>query len=350
MRYYNEKLKKQLISIVNTGDLEGEKVRTAFLNTQVIPFIENLMNNITEEDGLERLEVFDLNDVEGAGMCIRTVDGKLKFGINMQGLRNLFVKANSKGCLAKWNKDKLIGSEIRTVFHEERHVVQEKLLEEKDFAKLAPNAIVYAKEGLIVNSDYDWYRSRHGHFLQELEAHYAGFTGAKEFADISMPNSEFAKQVKAVSDYWLENLHMKEYFTGKNPYAYEISQKFDELMNATKTLNPKVFEEIFKDYPVLTLVYNKDGSKKSLKEILNTRNKILNENKAKLDTMIEVDGKKILLRYNIYNIFKTIISTDPGLQKEYEDSYLKKEIKREPKIGVEEDKTQDKKQSFERGL
>ena len=84
----------------------------------------------------------------------------------------------------------------------------------------------------------------------------------------------------------------------------------------------------FDRFPVLHFLYNVDGTKKTLQQILTEKLDLMEENLKDLHTKV---GERTLL-FHIEDIYKTIINTDKDLRKEYEDSSLKKEIKRKPVV------------------
>jgi len=331
MRLYSENLKNKFKNLLNEGDLKGDKKRRQFAEQKVLPFLFELMDEIVSNDNLEKLEHELFND-SGAAMAIRRKNNKSYFSVEENSFYSKWVEHSKTNGMSKNMKDNYLLREIETVFHEERHHKQDALMVEKDFLKMSPYSLIYVKEDLIQNSDYAWYRQNHGKFWKEIEAHMHGYKGSIDFVNSALPNSDIAKQHEEKA---LKSLPIlvrpEEYLKGENPKSHIISNKFDELIDTTKKTNTQVLQEIFEEYPVLTLVYNEDGTKKSIEEILSMKNEIVKANINDLQKTIEIDDYKTTIASHINKTFAIIISSDKELSDEYENYIAKKETEKASK-------------------
>lgn len=341
MRLYTENLKNKFKNLLNEGDLKGDKKRRQFAEQKVLPFLFELMDEIVSNDDLETLE-HELFKDAGAAMAIRRKNNKSYFSVEEGSFYSKWVEHSKTNGLPKIMKDKYLLREIEAVFHEEKHHKQHALMEEKDFLKMSPYSLIYVKEDLILNSDYAWYRENHGKFWVEIEAHMHGYKGSIDFISSVMPNSEFAKQYEEETLKSIPNLvRAEEYLKGENPSSHIISTKFDELVKNT----PKdTIQGIIEQYPVFGFVYNEDGTKKNIEDILFMRKEIVKANLNELQKTIEVDNYKTTIASHINKTFATIISSDKQLADEY-DKYLAK--KQEEKLSDSQFDKQDDNIKFE---
>lgn len=317
MRVYSEKLINKFKSIIAEQGLVGDEKRKDFAEKQVLPFLFNLMDEIVASDGLEALDRRIFND-EGAGMAIITENGKSYFAIEKNHFLSRWVEHNRLNGMPKRMKDRYLIKEIECAFHEERHHVQHKFISEKDFFKTSPYSLVYLKEDLIIRSDEKWYRQNHGNFWSEIEAHLAAYNGCSDFVSKAMPNSEFAKEYALNANSNIDILvKPDEYLKGTSPKSYIISKKFDELVENTAMSSPNVLKQLFEEYPILTMIYREDGSKKNIKEVLDARKEMINTNRSSLQNIIEVDGLKTNVASHINRTFDIIIASDKELSEEY---------------------------------
>lgn len=347
MRLYSENLKKKFKILVNEGDLKGDKKRKQFAKEKVLPFVFELMDEIVSNDDLEKLEHEMFKD-PGASMAIRIKNNKTYFSVEEDKFYSRWVNHCKTNGMSKRMKDEYLLREVNTVFHEERHHKQDALMKEKDFLKMSPYSLIYVKENLIINSDYTWYRENHGKFWNEIEAHMHGYKGSIDFVNSVLPNSKFAKEYAEETLNLLPDLvRPEEYLKGDNPKSHIISKKFDELIKNTQKTNPEVLQKICEEYPILTLVYNEDGTKKSIEDVLTMKKEIVKSNLNDLQKTINIDDYTTTIGSHINKTFAIIISSDKELSDQYDNYLAKKEEEKASKTDIEE---KDKVLTFEKEL
>lgn len=319
MRVYSENIKNQFYMLLNEDGLLGDEKRQMFVQQRIMPFLFNLMDEIVANDNLEKLEHEIFHD-NGAGMAITTnLNGKSCFAIEENSFFSRWVKYNKQRGLSKALKNKYLINDIQSVFHEERHHKQHNLMREKDILKMTPYNLIYIKEDFILKSDYEWYRQNHGKFWIEIEAHLNGYYGCSDFLSSVLPNSELAEQYKEKLKHEIDILvKPNEYLKGDNPSSHLISKKFDELIKNASTFTQNVLQNLFEQYPVLSIIYNQDGTKKSIEDILSIKKQIITANLSNLQKIICVGDTKTTLASHINKTFSIIINSDKDLQSQYE--------------------------------
>lgn len=314
MKKYSENLKKQFKDLIKTDEIQDGNKKKEFAEKKVLPFLFQLVDEIVENDNLEKLQ-HEL-----------TEDAGIKMAINKSYKQNSF-------CIEKnyffdnWNTQSIeyaLEADLLTAFHEARHHKQHKLLTENDILKMSPHSSIFAKEQMIILFDYDFYRSNHDEFLMEIDARNSAYKDSSDFVDSAIPNSEYAERYRVFHD---AEFHapISAYFENSDygipNKSHFISAKFDDVL---KTIPKDQLPFAFEDYPVLGLIYHEDGTKKNIEEIEFMYKEIITSNSEKLNNEIEIDGYKTTLKTHINKIFKTIIKSDKELFEAYE-KYLASE-------------------------
>lgn len=312
MRKYSKGLKIKFKDLINEINNNGNINRRQFAEEKVLPFLFKLLDEIVANDGLEKVEHEFIEDA-GATMAITKIYNKRIFGIE----KNNFFE--------KWKNSRYLRydleSDIRTVFHEVRHLTQDKLMARDNILKLSPFSIIYAKEDMISNFDYGFYRENHDEFLIEIEAKNKARTESAEFVSSAMPNSDYAIEYKdlnnpdfhareSISDYFINSQR------GVENKSYFITDEFDKVL---KEMPADQMQYVFEDYPVLKLAYHEDGTKKNIEEILSLHNEIINSNLKVLQKTINVDDYKTTIENHINKTFAVIISSDKALSEGFKN-------------------------------
>lgn len=316
MRVYSKKLKNRFKDLISEIDNNDNLNKRQFAEEKVLPFLFDLFDEIVANDGLNKV---GHGFIENAGVKMaieRTLSGN-NFCIE----KNNFFKMWNNGYPLYALEDNM-----RSVFHEARHLIQRELVMENDILKLSPYSIIYAKEEMISVVNYDFYIKNHDEFLMEIEANSKACTGSAEFISSAMPNSDYATQYADENDPESEFAYVtpiSSYFKDSDYWvrnkSYLITDAFD---NALKGMPEVSLLATFIGHPILKLAYHEDGTKKSLEEILSLRKDIIKANYKNLQKIIKVDDYKTTISCHINKIFAVIISTDKELSEDFEN-YLK---------------------------
>lgn len=142
-----------------------------------------------------------------------------------------------------------------TCFHELQHAKQN----QKTKCHFSVPVTLYSfKEQyylFLITNDYSFYFNNHEKFYGEIDANLVGCQHALEV--LKKYSFKRYKEIKTIgSDY------LKKQLVEKNNYDDDFIRR---RINSLVTTRPKYIKEA----PVLTLEYNKDGSKKNIVEILN---------------------------------------------------------------------------------
>lgn len=312
MRKYSKGSKNKFKDLINEINNNNNINRRQFAEEKVLPFLFELLDEIVSNDGLEKIEHEFIEDA-GAKMAIRKTFFGNKFCIEEN---NFFEKWSNRSDLKY-----ALETDIRAVFHEVRHLKQNKLMARDNILKLSPFSIIYAKEEMIALFDYGFYRKNHGQFLIEIEAYNKALTESAEFVSSAMPNTDYATEYvdlsnpdvythTSISGYFVDSQY------GVENKSYFITDKFDKVL---KEIPADQLHSVFEDYPVLKLAYNEDGTKKSIEEILSMHNDIINSNLKVLKKTINVDDYKTTIENHINKTFATIISSDKDLSEGFKN-------------------------------
>lgn len=313
---FSPQLNNKLVRIVNSNITEGE----FFVENQIIPLSVGLFKEIYEKTGKSQINVEIIQDNPETTFAMIKRGDSISFGVNKSALNNdnygfkkgLHYSANIP------QRDMRIIDLITTIFHEERHCEQIALSKENDITKLSPLAIIYAKELLVMTYDPQWYRQNHNKFFMEKEATLIGYSGMREFISGAVPNSPLAQRAERERMAGVKNMmpQIKGYFQNPNGpnFCDEISNRVDILASSVK------IGSMMEEYPVLGLIYNKDGSKKSLAQIRDNITNFRVENKGTLSQTQVIDGIELSVGSNMNNILRNIVKSDAQYKKQNEAS------------------------------
>lgn len=144
-----------------------------------------------------------------------------------------------------------------TMFHEMRHAQKHNNIYNNQFDY---NSYFMLKELIIEEYDSNYYSSNYRLFLEEIDARQDSYGATLNFFKTNFP--ELEPVVSQIVQRKYETHDYSEYsekdFTITNKKEY-VSQIFDKIIS----LHP----ELLKEYPVLQLEYNLDGSVKKTEEI-----------------------------------------------------------------------------------
>lgn len=313
---FSTALNNKLIRIMNSSVTEGE----FFVDNQIIPLSIGLFKEIYEKTGQPVIEPEIIEDNPDTIFAMVKRGDSLSFGVNRNALNNDsygFKKGYHYSANVAQRNMRIIDL-ITTIFHEERHCEQIALAKETDIKKLSPLAIIYAKELLIMTYDPQWYRQNHNKFFMEKEATLMGYGGMSDFITGAMPNTDFAERATRERVAGVKNMmpQIKSYFSNPSGVSFceEISKRVDMLASSGK------IDVMLKEYPVLGLIYNKDGTKKSFAEVRKNITNYRTRNKEVLSQTQIIDGIELSVNSNLNNILRNIIKSDGEYKKENESS------------------------------
>ncbi len=313
---FSTSLNNKLIRIMNSSVTEGE----FFVDNQIIPLSVDLFKEIYGKTGQPVIEPEIIEDNPDTTFAMIKRVGELSFGINRNALNNDsygFKKGYHYSANIPQRNMRIIDL-ITTIFHEERHCEQIALAKETDIKKLSPLAIIYAKELLVMTYDPQWYRQNHNKFYMEKEATLMGYGGMRDFITGAMPNTPFAERAERERSAGVKNMipQIKSYFSNPNGSSFceEISKRVDLLASSGK------IDVMLQEYPVLGLIYNKDGTKKSFTEVKGNIANYRTQNRTLLSQTQIIDGIELSVNLNINNILRNVIKSDGEYKKENEAS------------------------------
>ena len=318
MQLYSEKLKLKFRMLYNEPGINGDRKRKTFAEKKLLPFLYELLDETVSNDGLEKLSRRNVVD-KGAGASISVdSDGHAYYNHNNEAFLLRWVDYYKKEGISKYQKDEMMLNEMQRFNHEERHHMQHHLAQEYDLSKLSPNALIYIKENLLINANYDWYRQNHGKFWIEREADIYGYNRTIDFVSKTLPNTDFSKNCQEKLSYNAKHFaNPEEYFNGDDAFCYLISKNFDDVMAYNSKSNSNIMPYLFDKYPALSLIYRNDGTKKNIEEVMQIRRSYIQNNLSHLQNIVEIDGEKMTYGSHINKLFSVIINTDKDLQKQY---------------------------------
>lgn len=192
---------------------------------------------------------------------------------------------------------------LETVFHEARHAVQNKHLENGEFVN--PKEYIMLKENLIKEKRPEYYVNNYRYNAAEIDARLAGLRGAIRY----LKSLGFSEQ---------EIIHnndgvFKEYYKAKLMAEYEMYDNNTFLKkdkdNSEKSLN-EMFSEIVKEdpeilqkHPVLAIEFNEDGTRKSRIGVLSKFDDVLDE--------IRTDKSKV--KSSNFRVYQEILKDYTGM-------------------------------------
>lgn len=313
---FSSQLNNRLVRIVNSNVTEGE----FFVDNLIIPLSVGLFNEIYAKTGKPPLNVQIIQDNPETTFAMLKRGNDISFGINKSALNNDNF-GFKKGIHYSANipqRNMRILDLIITIFHEERHCEQIALARETDITKLSPLAIIYAKELIVMTYDPVWYRQNHNKFLMEKEATLIGYGGMGDFVAGAVPNTPLAEKAEREKTAGVKNMmpQIGAYFNNPNGPSFcdEISKRVDMLARTGR------IDSMLEQYPILGLIYNKDGTKKSLSTVKNNITDFRSQNKDILTQTQEIDGIERSIGSNVNNVLRNIIKSDAEYRKENEAS------------------------------
>ena len=146
------------------------------------------------------------------------------------------------------------------ICHETQHAIQE----HESKKEISKRAYEMALRNLFSKYlDYDSYHMNYGYESIELDAEYHGYFNARVFFSERNEN-ELAEELwkRELELYWNRNDY--NYKNGKNGKSYPTDMYIVYNIDNIIKNNP---DEI-NNYPVLKMIYNEDGTKKTFKELL----------------------------------------------------------------------------------
>ena len=158
---------------------------------------------------------------------------------------------------------------INTMYHEIRHAIQSKNYNTTDFSKLDGSLFNSLKEEIIRKNEINFYKKNYSRMHCEIDARLAGARGQAEYlAYLGVPENQIIEG---------DSTKLKEFYEHAKKIERENEEfainKIDENGNII-SISEKVREfikkdpELIKKYPVLSLEFNEDGTRKSTVEIL----------------------------------------------------------------------------------
>ena len=286
-----------------------------YVKKDIIPFVTNLVKEESKNKHLdEKLEFGEFQMGVDAIFSTVSVDKNLfYFKFNEKGLNSdysgfgqgLHYDGNSKV-----KKDIRLAQIISSALHEVQHAQQFNLTYGDTLLDISPKSILYAKEFLVADTDYKWYYANHELFYIEKEAELEGYRKTAEFVEKAMPNSDFCLRCKRQYESAEKNFKpvFDSYFENKDniPMVHRIDEKLSQLP-------PQTIIKARQKYLALRLIYNENGTKKTLEEIQEMKQFWLNKYNNHTEDVIVVDGKKTTIMDHIDSVVDMIIRSDKEL-------------------------------------
>lgn len=229
-----------------------------------------------------------------------------------------------------------IFSSIHTIAHETTHGIHAKNYKKTnitDVTAISPFTILYAKEEITnrfnrqflsdrqdTKTDVSNYKFNYENMLFEQDANLVGFDKTLKWIYEYCP-----KDVISKFEYNEYNSGLREIINFNKEHPEEVMQKnihskkdektFSKISVITSYVVKKHTKRIFDEYPIMKLIYNYDGTKKDYEKI----KKEYEENLEMFDKLgitderLPINGRSVLRRNNLDNIFKMIVKSDPVL-------------------------------------
>lgn len=189
---------------------------------------------------------------------------------------------------------------LQTIFHETVHIFQDEKIQ-KDYTKLnavqAKNAYIMALEKVSRMINPEFYEKNYSSLLNENDAEKNGLIAAMEVLKI------YNKKVYNFFDKDELEQKMKKYdgrSSENQKEIFGIKPKEGQTIILMEFLTKEWLKrdtKLLKDYPILEIAYNKDGTQKNVIELLEDRNLMLNKRDNLTNNSIE----------DINDLFFTII-------------------------------------------
>lgn len=290
-----------------------------YVNNNIMPFVVSLVQESSKNEGL--LEKLEFGEFQASAESIFATTSTNKdlfyFKVNNVGMTSDYagfgqgVYYDGK---SKVKKDIRLAQIMESAFHEVRHAKQFDLVYGNSITDISSLSIIYAKEFLVADTDYSWYSQKHESFYIEKEAELEGYRKTAEFVGKAITDSEFSQRCER--QYVAAQKHFQpifdRYFVDRNsiPMAHQIDAKLSQL-------SPERITAAMQKYPVLRLIYNENGTKKTLEELREMRDSWKERCKNHTTDSIIIDGRQTTIASQIDSIFKTIIKADPQLSSQF---------------------------------
>lgn len=207
---------------------------------------------------------------------------------------------------------------IMTIFHENRHAMQFKeMLHNTDVLTMDPSAIVFAKE--LLSTDDEIYRKNHSSFMVENDANLFAYGYVREIVKQHFPENieTINMRIKGenhniATELFNDFIDSEEVY--KNPPESNLPILYYIDINSKRVVN----KELIKNYQVLSLIYNTDGTIKNYSQIINERKvqleKVTNmQMKFKRSSHSYNDDEFLTQVDKVNLVYNTIINSDPTL-------------------------------------
>lgn len=175
---------------------------------------------------------------------------------------------------------------MQTIFHEIRHVAQN-LAMQIDSTKLYKKSIyIMALETITRNVSSEFYKDNYKHLIRENDAEKYGLKIAlqtiKEI-NINLYNLFDEEKIKKKMKIYEDNFYKSDLeIIGLQGSAIKVLDTMTEVCISKHT-------ELLNEYPILKLGYNENGTKKDIKQLLEDRDKLINERpKVEIDDLYNV--------------------------------------------------------------
>ena len=322
MKAYSDAVKRRIKMMLNSPDW-GER----FYNEHGSAFFNQMISTLTETSQypLDKLPVKE--DSQSRWLAYFHFDyqtGKKEFAFNK---RKILSEEGTSLSGHDANRERQLNAIFQlmvTCCHEFRHYEQSYIESVKNMETLDPMAILFAKEAILLREDNEFYKKNHDSFVIEMDAM------AKAFGEINgilssmdYKTKDMERIIRNCDSYMASYNKQIADYKKRGGFVEEISTRFDHIM---KTMSPSKRSMYMARMPILTLVYNQDGSKKTYREIMGQKNKFIQAKRNMPNSQDSMDS----FMSHLDSVYSTIIDCDRSLRKQKDDDYQSKEIKRDP--------------------
>ena len=319
MRQYTPEAGTRFVNMVKSIQ-RGE----SFYYNHALPFFKLMIRDLTQtsKHTLKQLEVKeDPNTRWVAYFKHSYVTKEMGFYVNKNSILKANIPENASEKAAHLNA---VFQLALTCCHEFRHYEQANMVANAEVLKMDPKAILYAKEDVLIREDLEFYKQNHDLFIMEMDAMVQAFDDVRDLALTAKGlDLEDAKKIirncKAYASEYKEDIIK---YRSQNGFGEEIAQRFDQTFSRLSQSKRQMYLNAM---PVLTLVYNQDGSKNSYRELMRIKNELIENKKSKTINQQEVK----LFEENLTRTINVIINSDNMLRKQRDNDYQNKGIKRE---------------------
>lgn len=190
--------------------------------------------------------------------------------------RSIFLSNLIASKIDESNTD-IVYSLLRSLFHEIEHAIQERNI--LNYNEISFKKMLFIKEKILRNKDDNFYKNNYENIFMEIYARISSILKTCEYIDCNLDSynykligSEFYKNYFKQEIEVLRSSMTKKIFNSEKP----ILDLFDYYMC---NISKEKIIKTFKKYPILSLEYNSDGSRKKTTEIfLQIDNRLLKVN------------------------------------------------------------------------